>query len=53
VKVLVDVLKWDTVRSAQTLEFLEGQGMAWIDDGGKEREWCRTKFCWCGLFLNV
>lgn len=36
---LSEELKWDALRSEQTLEFLEGQGMAWIDDQGRQREW--------------
>lgn len=30
---------WDRARSEQTLEFLEREGMAWIDDGGGQRAW--------------
>jgi hypothetical protein len=39
ISALSEVLKWDVLRSEQTLEFLEAQGMAWIDNQGKEREW--------------
>lgn len=41
VQELESSLKWDALRAEQTLEFLEGQGMAWIDDQGKSREWYR------------
>jgi ESCRT-II complex subunit VPS22 len=43
---LVGDLGWDVTRALETLEHLEGQGMAWIDDGDKKHRWWYFPSLW-------
>ncbi len=43
---LIGQLAWDVSRALETLEHLEGQGMAWIDDGDAKHRWWYFPSLW-------